>query len=60
MTAFNIAFMICTVLVLIGAILTIIFVKASLARSRRRGAEGRNRARAWRRCENKNLLRTLQ
>ena len=59
MTAFNIAFMICTALVLIGAILTIIFVKGKPGTIEATGAEGETVHERGVASENKTLLERI-
>ena len=59
MTAFNIAFMICTALVLIGAVLTIIFVKGKPGTIEATGAEGETVRERGVAGENKTLLERI-
>ena len=59
MTAFNIAFMICTALVLIGAVLTIIFVKGKPGTIEATGAEGETVRERGVAAENKTLLERI-
>ena len=59
MTAFNIAFMICTALVLVGAVLTIIFVKGKPGTIEATGAEGETVRERGVAGENKTLLERI-